>query len=57
MAWCVTQFGTLDDTGPHDLIGRGAIRRCGFTKVSMALLEEVCLVGAGFEVSYAQDIV
>ena len=33
----------------------GCIRRCGFVEVDMALLEDMCQCGGGFEVSYAQD--
>jgi hypothetical protein len=36
--------------------GSGTIRRCGFVGVGVALLEEVCHCGMGFEVSYAQAI-
>ena len=34
--------GSLSVIGPHNLIGSGTIRRCGFVGVGMALLEEVC---------------
>ena len=49
------KHGSLNVIGPYNLIGSGAIRRCGFVGVGVALLEEVCHCGAGFEVSYTQD--
>ena len=39
--------GSLNVTGPHKLIGSGIIRRCGPVRVSMALWEEVVIVGVG----------
>ena len=36
---------------PHNLIGSGTTRRCGFVAVNMALLEEVCHSVVDFEVS------
>ena len=43
MEWC----GNLNVIGLiiHKLTGSGAIRRCGFVGVGMALLEEVCHCG------------
>lgn len=35
-------------------IGRGALGKCGFVAVGMALMQEVCHFGGRFEVSYAQ---
>ena len=36
--------GSRNIVGPHNLIGNGNIRRCGFVGVGMALLEEVSFV-------------
>ena len=55
MYWIVLLYGTLNVIGPHNLIGYGTIRRCGFVGVGMALLEEVCHCGCGLEDSYTQD--
>ena len=39
------------------LRGSGTIRRCGFVRVGVALLVEVCQYGGmGFEAPYAQAI-
>ena len=53
--------GGVNRNGHHGLpclnawpIGSGTIRRCGLVGQSVALLEEGCHCGAGFEVSYAQ---
>ena len=53
--------GGLNRKGPYKLIdlnawspGSGTIRRCDFVGVGLALVEEVCHCGVGFEVSNAQ---
>ena len=43
----VAVCGNLNIIGPHNLIGGGSIRMCGFVGVDMALLEEVCHCGCG----------
>ena len=48
--WCFafysfSHYGNVNVTGPLKLIGSGAIRRCGFIGVGVALLEEVCQCG------------
>ena len=39
--------GSMNVIGCHYLIGRGTTRRCGFTEMGVALLEEVCHCGGG----------
>ena len=41
------ECGSLNVIGPHNLIGSGIIRKCGFVGVGIALLEEVCQCGGG----------
>lgn len=40
------KFGGLNGNGPHRLIESGTIRRYGFIRTDVALLEEVSLGGA-----------
>lgn len=47
------ECGSSNLIGPQNLIGNGTIRRCDFDGMSMALLEEVYLCEAFFDVSYA----
>lgn len=45
------ECGSSNLIGPQNLIGNGTIRRCDFDGMSMALLEEVYLCEAFFDVS------
>lgn len=45
--------GGLKENGS---IRSGPIRKCGFLRIPIALFEEACHCGAGFEVSYAQTV-
>lgn len=40
-----TYSGSLNVIGSHNFIGSGTMRRCGFDKVDMTLLEEVWCSG------------
>lgn len=40
---------------PHNLIGNGTIKMCGFVHVGMALLEECVTIGVSFDIPQAQD--
>ena len=39
--------GSLNVIGPHNLIGSGITGRCGFVRLGMILLKEMCHCGGG----------
>ena len=48
--------GNLNVIDPHNLLGSDTIRRCGFVRVGMTLLEEMCHCGCRlWGLIYAQD--
>jgi hypothetical protein len=55
LVWAKKMLVVLNENGTHRHIGNDSIRRCGLIGVGIALLQEVCHLGVGFEVLDVQS--
>ena len=52
----VVECSSLNLINLHELRGSGTIRRCDLVEFGVALLEEMCLCGTGFDIFYARAV-